>query len=50
MYAATDAGIETVRVLLQTGADPKLRDRRDKTALDYAQEGNYAKAAALLTE
>jgi len=39
---------EIVRLLLESGADPSVRDAKGKTALDYALEKGYEKSAALL--
>ncbi len=37
-----------LQLLLDAGADPNLRDREGRTALDYAQERNSEKVSCLL--
>lgn len=39
---------EAVRLLLEAGADPTLKDASGKTALDYARANGYTESAALL--
>ncbi len=39
-----------VRLLLEGGADPRHRDRRGKTALDYARAQNAQRSIALLEQ
>ena len=50
LHLAVDSGsLETVRMLLDAGADPKLRDRvHHATALDWARYGRHAAVEELL--
>ncbi len=48
MWAAGYGKAECVQLLLASGADPKLKDDRGKTAADIAQEQGYGDVAALL--
>jgi ankyrin repeat protein len=50
MKAASKGHYEVVEYLLQHGADPLMRDENNKSALDYAQEGNHQKIVALLQQ
>ena len=36
MYAAESSSQEVLELLLQNGADPNIKDRNGKNALDYA--------------
>ncbi|MGD9008489.1 MAG: ankyrin repeat domain-containing protein, partial [Desulfobacteraceae bacterium] len=40
MRAAKGGHQETLRILLQNGADVHLRNKEGKTALDYAKDGD----------
>lgn len=48
MWAAGYGHAQTVRFLLDQGADRSLKDNRGKTAADMAREGNFSAAARLL--
>lgn len=48
MWAAAYGHEAAVRLLLAQGADPRLKDRRGKTAADMAREGNHPTVASLL--
>ena len=48
MLAASLGAEDTVRVLVQHGADPTLRDWQDKTALDHAEPANSRGVAGTL--
>ena len=39
-----------IQILLQAGANPKVRDAAGKTALDYAKEKGYTTIIQLLEE
>lgn len=41
---------DIIRVLLENGANPHLKDNSGKTALDYAQELNYVEMENILQE
>jgi ankyrin repeat protein len=41
---------EIIQILLQAGANPKVRDAAGKTALDYAKEKGYTTIIQLLEE
>jgi len=40
--------VETVRALLEAGADPKIADRTGATALEHARQRGYARMVALI--
>ena len=44
----SDAGPDTVRLLLAAGADPAVRDGEGKTPADYAREAGFTELAQLL--
>lgn len=48
MWAAGYGHLETVRFLLDHGADRSLKDNRGKSAADIAREGNFTAAASVL--
>jgi hypothetical protein len=48
MWAAGYGKTECVQLLLERGADPKLKDDRGKTAADIAQDLGYVEVVALL--
>ena len=48
MWAAGMGHAETVRLLLQHGADASLSDDRGKTAAQMAREAGHAKVADML--
>ncbi|HYQ80471.1 MAG TPA: ankyrin repeat domain-containing protein, partial [Anaeromyxobacteraceae bacterium] len=48
MWAAGQGHLDTVRMLLSRGADPKARDDRGKTALAIAAEAGHAAEAEAL--
>jgi len=50
MWEAGYGRMETLRLLLDKGADPQLRDNRGKTALQMASEEGHEDAAKLLQE
>lgn len=50
MISASKGNNEMVRLLLDLGADPKLKDREGKTASDYAVSGGWTNLAALLRQ
>ena len=39
--------VEDIKVMLKYGADPTIKDKKGKTALDYAKEKGYAEIVAL---
>ncbi|GIN69554.1 hypothetical protein J14TS2_00290 [Bacillus sp. J14TS2] len=41
---------DIIRILLENGANPNLKDHHGKTALDYAQELNYVEMKNILKE
>jgi ankyrin repeat protein len=41
---------ETVRALVEAGADPKFRDRNDMTPLQHAEARGYAHIASILSQ
>jgi len=49
IWAAKQGHLETVKVLLDHQADPDITDMQGKRAIDWAQAGNFAAVAALLT-
>lgn len=49
MEAAAGGYLNIVQYLLDKGANPSLKDREGKTALDLAQEKNYTKIVTLLS-
>jgi hypothetical protein len=48
MWAAGFGKTATVKVLLEAGARPDLRDNRGLTALDMAREGKFEETAKVL--
>ena len=48
MWAAGQGNLDTVRMLLARGADPKARDDRGKTALVIATEAGHSPEADAL--
>ena len=50
MWAAGYGRVETLRLLLDKGANARLRDNRGKTAFEIASEGGYGDAAKLLQD
>ena len=48
IYAAGCGHTKICEMLLALGADPSLKNKRGKTALDRARDGNEAECAALL--
>jgi ankyrin repeat protein len=49
MWAAGYGKAETVKMLLDRGADPALKDNRGKTALDIARDNKHAGVVELLS-
>ncbi len=49
-YAASRGYPAIAKRLLEGGADPTLRDKSGKTALDYARENGESEVVALLSE
>jgi cytohesin len=49
MIAAAQGRVEIVRALLRAGADPLIKDRNGKTALDYAKQGRNGEVIRLLS-
>jgi hypothetical protein len=50
MWAAGYGKVECVELLLERGADPRLRDDRGKTARDIAAEQGHQAVVAMLRE
>lgn len=50
MWAAAYGHESSVRLLLEQGADRQLIDRRGKTAMDMAREGNHMNVVSLLEQ
>jgi hypothetical protein len=50
MWASGYGRIESVRLLLERGADPSLKDDRGKTAADIAAEQGHQAVAQLLRD
>jgi ankyrin repeat protein len=48
MWAAAYGHLDTVKLLLARGADPRVADDRGKTAGTIAVEGNHGLVAGLL--
>lgn len=48
IWAAKNGDAETVATLLELGADPRPRDDRGRTALDWARIGAHGQVIALL--
>lgn len=49
LHAATRAGrLDLVEFLLRKGANPNIRDSKDRTAADYAIDLKYLEIAVLL--
>ena len=48
MNAAAEGNVDTVRLLLQAGADHSLRDAEGHTAIWHARDNDGEEAAALL--
>lgn len=48
MMAAHYGSPESVKLLLEAGADPAIKNRLGLTAIDFAQRANRAEAAALI--
>ncbi len=50
MVAASIGSVEAIELLLAAGADPALRDQKSRSALDWAQERDHAKAVQRLRQ
>jgi len=48
MWGAEKNAIDTVKLLIEKGADKSIIDANGKTAYDYAVEGNYVEIAKML--
>ncbi len=48
--AALDGRLAIAKRLLEGGADPTLRDKYGKTAIDWARENGKSEVVALLSE
>ena len=49
-HAAIAGNAQSVRVLLEMGANPRLRDARGNTAADYAKEIGWPQLANILNQ
>jgi ankyrin repeat protein len=49
MSQAKDGHTDVVKLLLEKGADPRIKDSEGRTALDYARRANHPDVAELLT-
>ena len=50
MFAVRDGPHENVKVLLQCGADPSLKDDRGHTAMDHAKQENQLAIVAIIQD
>ena len=48
MMAAFYGTPSAVKLLLEAGADPSLRNEKDLTAIDFAQRANRAESAEII--
>ena len=48
-YAAHDGAVEVVKVMMERGADPTIRDRKGKTPADLAKEAGRDEVVQILT-
>lgn len=48
MLAAFKGSLESVRILVEAGADPETKDFDARTAVDYAREGRHPEVVAFL--
>ena len=48
IWASKEGRVENVKILLEAGADPGLKDKMGKTALDWAKEKENQELVVLL--